>query len=124
MLCLLQNVTGLILLLLTFPLAFLVLFLVRFGSVACGVGQELYVFGGVRSQESDNPEQRQMLTCKSEFYHDKMRRSAWKLHIQYCFLFLFLVFCFCFGFFSKVGVVKFFITIYKFTHHLESVFVF
>lgn len=46
----------------------------RFGSVACGVGQELYVFGGVRSQENDNPEQRQMTTCKSEFYHDEMRR--------------------------------------------------
>ncbi|KAM4618988.1 gigaxonin isoform 2-T2 [Polymixia lowei] len=46
----------------------------RFGSVACGVGQELYVFGGVRSQESDNPEQRHMTTCKSEFYHDEMRR--------------------------------------------------
>ncbi|XP_068459433.1 gigaxonin isoform X1 [Clinocottus analis] len=46
----------------------------RFGSVACGVGQELYVFGGVRSKEQDNPEQRQMLTCKSEFYHDEMRR--------------------------------------------------
>ncbi|XP_068169890.1 gigaxonin [Antennarius striatus] len=46
----------------------------RFGSVACGVGQELYVFGGVRSQENDNPEQRQMMTCKSEFYHDEMRR--------------------------------------------------
>ncbi|TKS73750.1 Gigaxonin Kelch-like protein 16 [Collichthys lucidus] len=46
----------------------------RFGSVACGVGQELYVFGGVRSQEQENAEQRQMLTCKSEFYHDEMRR--------------------------------------------------
>ncbi|KAM8891983.1 gigaxonin isoform 1-T2 [Spinachia spinachia] len=46
----------------------------RFGSVACGVGRELYVFGGVRSKEQDNPEQRQMLTCKSEFYHDDMRR--------------------------------------------------
>ncbi|XP_067356827.1 gigaxonin isoform X2 [Channa argus] len=46
----------------------------RFGSVACGVGQELYVFGGVRSQENDNPEQRHMTTCKSEFYHDEMRR--------------------------------------------------
>ncbi|XP_015244417.1 gigaxonin [Cyprinodon tularosa] len=46
----------------------------RFGSVACGVGQELYVFGGVRSQESENPTQRQMMTCKSEFYHDEMRR--------------------------------------------------
>lgn len=46
----------------------------RFGSVACGVGQELYVFGGVRSQENEDPEQRQMMTCKSEFYHDEMRR--------------------------------------------------
>ncbi|KAF0040837.1 hypothetical protein F2P81_006735 [Scophthalmus maximus] len=46
----------------------------RFGSVACGVGQELYVFGGVRSQEPDNPDQRQMTTCNSEFYHDEMRR--------------------------------------------------
>ncbi|XP_051918030.1 gigaxonin [Hippocampus zosterae] len=46
----------------------------RFGSVACGVGKELYVFGGVRSQENDNPEQRHMMTCKSEFYHDEMRR--------------------------------------------------
>ncbi|XP_008309617.1 gigaxonin [Cynoglossus semilaevis] len=46
----------------------------RFGSVACGVGQELYVFGGVRSQESENPEQRQMTTCKSEFYLNDMRR--------------------------------------------------
>ncbi|XP_029951948.1 LOW QUALITY PROTEIN: gigaxonin [Salarias fasciatus] len=47
----------------------------RFGSVACGVGQELYVFGGVRSQENeDATAQRQMTTCKSEFYHDEMRR--------------------------------------------------
>ncbi|XP_037538528.1 gigaxonin [Nematolebias whitei] len=46
----------------------------RFGSVACGIGQELYVFGGVRSQESENPEQRNMMTCKSEFYHDEIRR--------------------------------------------------
>ncbi|KAK5928658.1 gigaxonin isoform X1 [Pseudochaenichthys georgianus] len=46
----------------------------RFGSVACGVGKELYVFGGVRSKEQENPEQRQMMTCKSEFYHDEMRR--------------------------------------------------
>jgi len=50
--------------------------LLRFGSVACGIGQELYVFGGVRSQENENPEQRQMTTCKSEFYHDEMRRSV------------------------------------------------
>ncbi|KAM6946111.1 gigaxonin [Aplochiton taeniatus] len=46
----------------------------RFGSVACGVGQELYVFGGVRSQNSDHPENSPMTTCKSEFYHDEMRR--------------------------------------------------
>ncbi|XP_046890221.1 gigaxonin [Hypomesus transpacificus] len=46
----------------------------RFGSVACGVGQELYVFGGVRSKDSENPENSQMTTCKSEFYHDEMRR--------------------------------------------------
>ncbi|XP_056908807.1 gigaxonin isoform X1 [Takifugu flavidus] len=46
----------------------------RFGSVACGIGQELYVFGGVRSQETQNPEHRQMMTCKSEFYHEEMRR--------------------------------------------------
>lgn len=46
----------------------------RFGSVACGIGQELYVFGGVRSQETQNPERRQMMTCKSEFYHEDMRR--------------------------------------------------
>lgn len=46
----------------------------RFGSVACGVGQELYVFGGVRSQENEDAAQRQMTTCKSEFYHDEMRR--------------------------------------------------
>jgi len=48
----------------------------RFGSVACGVGKELYVFGGVQSQERDNPEERQMTACKSEFYHDEMRRSV------------------------------------------------
>lgn len=48
----------------------------RFGSVACGVGKELYVFGGVQSKERENPEQRQMTTCKSEFYHDEMRRSV------------------------------------------------
>lgn len=48
----------------------------RFGSVACGIGQELYVFGGVRSQEDRNPERRQMMTCKSEFYHEEMRRWA------------------------------------------------
>ncbi|XP_063053754.1 gigaxonin [Engraulis encrasicolus] len=46
----------------------------RFGSVACGVGQELYVFGGVRSRETENPENSTMTTCKSEFYHDEMKR--------------------------------------------------
>uniref|UniRef100_A0A668A7X2 Gigaxonin n=1 Tax=Myripristis murdjan TaxID=586833 RepID=A0A668A7X2_9TELE len=46
----------------------------RFGSVACGVSQELYVFGGVRSQENESSAQPQMTTCKSEFYHDEMRR--------------------------------------------------
>ncbi|XP_076126103.1 gigaxonin isoform X1 [Alosa pseudoharengus] len=46
----------------------------RFGSVACGVGQELYVFGGVRSRDTDNPESSQMTTCKSEFYHDDLKR--------------------------------------------------
>lgn len=51
----------------------------RFGSVACGIGQELYVFGGVRSQESQNPERRQMMTCKSEFYHEEMRRLVTRL---------------------------------------------
>lgn len=44
--------------------------------MACGIGQELYVFGGVRSQETQNPERRQMMTCKSEFYHEEMRRSV------------------------------------------------
>jgi hypothetical protein len=43
--------------------------------VACGVGQELYVFGGVRSRDSDNPESSTMTTCKSEFFHDEMKRS-------------------------------------------------
>lgn len=42
--------------------------------MACGIGQELYVFGGVRSQETQDPERRQMMTCKSEFYHEEMRR--------------------------------------------------
>lgn len=56
----------------------------RFGSVACGVGQELYVFGGVRSKENENPETRQMLTCKSEFYHDELRRSNSNLFKLYC----------------------------------------
>lgn len=46
----------------------------RFGAVACGVGQELYVFGGVRSRETDHPQTTEMLTCKSEFYHDEYKR--------------------------------------------------
>ncbi|XP_071199249.1 gigaxonin-like isoform X2 [Salvelinus alpinus] len=49
-------------------------YIIKFGSVACGVGQELYVFGGVRSRESDNPESSTMTTCKSEFFHDEMKR--------------------------------------------------
>ncbi len=62
--------------------------------MACGVGQELYVFGGVRSQENDNPEQRQMTTCKSEFYHDEIRRYVWKQVLVFfvCF-FVFLLLC-------------------------------
>ncbi|KAL0968213.1 hypothetical protein UPYG_G00263900 [Umbra pygmaea] len=46
----------------------------RFGSVACGVAQELYVFGGVRKRELDNVGTSPMTTCKSEFYHDEMKR--------------------------------------------------
>ncbi|KAM9480907.1 gigaxonin isoform 2-T2 [Clarias gariepinus] len=46
----------------------------RFGAVACGVGQELYVFGGVRSRDADNPESSQMTICKSEFFHDELKR--------------------------------------------------
>ncbi|XP_023682910.1 gigaxonin isoform X2 [Paramormyrops kingsleyae] len=46
----------------------------RFGAVACGVSQELYVFGGVRSRDADNPESSQMMTCKSEFYHEELKR--------------------------------------------------
>ncbi|KAJ8335539.1 hypothetical protein SKAU_G00388810 [Synaphobranchus kaupii] len=46
----------------------------RFGAVSCGVGQELYIFGGVRSRDSENPEASQMTTCKSEFYHDELKR--------------------------------------------------
>lgn len=36
------------------------------------------MFGGVRSQETQNPEWRQMMTCKSEFYHEEMRRWVWR----------------------------------------------
>ncbi|XP_059507724.1 gigaxonin [Stegostoma tigrinum] len=47
----------------------------RFGAVACGVGLELYVFGGVRSREGGpNVESGEMVTCKSEFYHDQFKR--------------------------------------------------
>uniref|UniRef100_UPI00398E409E gigaxonin isoform X1 n=1 Tax=Pristiophorus japonicus TaxID=55135 RepID=UPI00398E409E len=46
----------------------------RFGAVACGVGLELYVFGGVRSREGANAEASDMVTCKSEFYHDHFKR--------------------------------------------------
>lgn len=48
----------------------------RFGAVACGVGQELYVFGGVRSKDADNPESSQMTICKSEFFHDELKRRV------------------------------------------------
>lgn len=47
---------------------------IRFGAVACGIGQELYVFGGVRNRDSDNPESSQMTICKSEFFHDELKR--------------------------------------------------
>ncbi|XP_007887458.1 gigaxonin [Callorhinchus milii] len=46
----------------------------RFGAVACGVGLELYVFGGVRSRDGDTVESSEMVTCKSEFYHDQFKR--------------------------------------------------
>lgn len=46
--------------------------LCRFGAVACGVGMELYVFGGVRSRE--NEQNSEMVACKSEFYHDDFKR--------------------------------------------------
>ncbi|XP_059849123.1 gigaxonin isoform X1 [Hypanus sabinus] len=46
----------------------------RFGAVACGVGLELYVFGGVRSREGATAENSEMVTCKSEFYHDHFKR--------------------------------------------------
>ncbi|KAG8437646.1 hypothetical protein GDO86_008384 [Hymenochirus boettgeri] len=45
----------------------------RFGAVACGVGMELYVFGGVRSRDNDN-QNSDMVACKSEFYHDDFKR--------------------------------------------------
>ncbi|KAM4722131.1 gigaxonin [Rhinophrynus dorsalis] len=45
----------------------------RFGAVACGVGMELYVFGGVRSRENET-QNSDMVACKSEFYHDDFKR--------------------------------------------------
>ncbi|XP_063293296.1 gigaxonin [Pelobates fuscus] len=45
----------------------------RFGAVACGVGLELYVFGGVRSREHET-QNSEMVACKSEFYHDDFKR--------------------------------------------------
>ena len=44
----------------------------RFGAVACGVAMELYVFGGVRGREDIQGSE--MVTCKSEFYHDEFKR--------------------------------------------------
>ncbi|ETE70237.1 Gigaxonin, partial [Ophiophagus hannah] len=44
----------------------------QFGAVACGVASELYVFGGVRSR--DDNQTSEMVTCKSEFYHDEFKR--------------------------------------------------
>uniref|UniRef100_A0ABM5EUV8 Gigaxonin isoform X2 n=1 Tax=Pogona vitticeps TaxID=103695 RepID=A0ABM5EUV8_9SAUR len=44
----------------------------RFGAMACGVASELYVFGGVRSR--DDNQSNEMVTCKSEFYHDEFKR--------------------------------------------------
>ncbi|KAF6077565.1 gigaxonin [Phyllostomus discolor] len=52
----------------------------RFGAVACGVAMELYVFGGVRGRE-DVPVTNEMVTCKSEFYHDEFKRWIY-LHDQ------------------------------------------
>lgn len=46
--------------------------ILRFGAVACGVASELYVFGGVRSR--DDSQASEMVTCKSEFYHDEFKR--------------------------------------------------
>lgn len=40
--------------------------------MACGVAMELYVFGGVRSREDIQGSE--MVTCKSEFYHDEFKR--------------------------------------------------
>lgn len=58
-----------------FGILHLLIFLIwilRFGAVACGVASELYVFGGVRSR--DDSQASEMVTCKSEFYHDEFKR--------------------------------------------------
>lgn len=44
---------------------FFLIWILRFGAVACGVASELYVFGGVRSR--DDSQASEMVTCKSEF---------------------------------------------------------
>uniref|UniRef100_A0A8C4PZY5 Gigaxonin n=2 Tax=Eptatretus burgeri TaxID=7764 RepID=A0A8C4PZY5_EPTBU len=46
----------------------------RFGAVACGLGQDLYVFGGVRRKESEPAADSPMVTCKSEIYQDSNKR--------------------------------------------------
>lgn len=51
---------------------FFLIWILRFGAVACGVASELYVFGGVRSR--DDSQASEMVTCKSEFYHDEFKR--------------------------------------------------
>lgn len=51
---------------------FFLICILRFGAVACGVASELYVFGGVRSR--DDSQASEMVTCKSEFYHDEFKR--------------------------------------------------
>lgn len=56
----------------TQTLTFLIFVFIRFGAVACGVASELYVFGGVRSR--DDNQSSEMVTCKSEFYHDEFKR--------------------------------------------------
>ena len=59
----------------------------RFGAVACGVAMELYVFGGVRSRE--DIQGGEMVTCKSEFYHDEFKRYLWMVSCGFCnFLFM------------------------------------
>lgn len=54
----------------------------RFGAVACGVAMELYVFGGVRSRE--DIQGGEMVTCKSEFYHDEFKRYMWTASCGFC----------------------------------------